>query len=309
LSEAKPDRSDLGVPALGESDFNALAGIVHKTTGIHLPSHKREMVTSRLLPRLRELGLSAFKSYRQRVQDDAEERLRFLERMCTHETRFFREPEHFESLEQRVYPGWLAAAEAGERSRQVRVWSAACSTGQEPFSFAMHLHHRLAREGFEIEVVATDVSTRVLALAKLAIWADSEVPNIPQPLLRAYMLKGTRSQAGKIAAGDELRQLVRFERLNLNDASYRLPSSFDLVICRNVLIYFDGPTRQRVCEQLMSHLKPGGYLILGHAESVLGRNEHLKSIGSTVYRKESALRPGLEPRAARLRNLEPGNRG
>jgi chemotaxis protein methyltransferase CheR len=305
LTHGKHHRSDHGVPALHDTDFKALAEIVQKTTGIHLPSHKREMVTSRLLPRLRELGLAAFKGYRLRVQEDAEERQRFLERMCTHETRFFREPEHFQTLEQNVYPRWLAAAAAGERSRQVRVWSAACSTGQEPFSFAMHLHHRLARERFEIEVLATDVSTRVLGLAKQAIWPDSEIQNIPQALLKSYMLKGTRTQAGKIAAGSELRELVRFERLNLNEATYRLPSSFDLVICRNVLIYFDGPTRQRVCEQLMSHLKPGGYLILGHAESVLGRHERLKPIGSTVYRKESALRPDLEPRAG---GLEPRNR-
>lgn len=309
MSNGKPQRFDLGVPALSESDFLALAGIVQEATGIHLPSHKREMVTSRLLPRLRELGLAAFKSYRQRVQDDAEERERFLERMCTHETRFFREPEHFHSLEQRVYPDWLAGAAAGERSRHVRVWSAACSTGQEPFSFAMHLHHRLAREGFEIEVVASDVSTRVLALAKQAIWSDNEVPNIPQPLLKGYMLKGTRSQEGKIAASNELRELVRFERLNLNDASYKLPSSFDLVICRNVLIYFDGPTRKRVCEQLMSHLKPGGYLILGHAESVLGRNERLRAIGSTVYRKEPPSRARSEARALLPADLESRKRG
>lgn len=309
MSNRKLPRSDLGVPALRESDFKVLAGIVQTTTGIHLPSHKRELVTSRLLPRLRELGMPTFKDYRLRVQEDAAERARFLERMCTHETRFFREPEHFQSLEQSVYPRWLAAADAGERPRQVRVWSAACSTGQEPFSFAMHLHHHLAREGFEIEVLATDVSTRVLGLAQQAIWSDSEIANIPQPLLKAYMLKGARSQAGKIAASSELRELVRFESLNLNDASYRLPSSFDLIICRNVLIYFDGPTRQRVCEQLIGHLKPGGYLILGHAESVLGRNERLNPIGSTIYRKEPPLRPGVEPRAARAAHLEPGYRG
>jgi chemotaxis protein methyltransferase CheR len=308
LSSGRAQQSELGVPTLHENDFAVLAGIVQNATGIHLPAHKREMVTSRLLPRLRELGLSTFESYRMRVQDDPEERLRFLERMCTHETRFFREPEHFQGLEQSIYPGWLAAARAGERSRKVRVWSAACSTGQEPFSFAMHLHHHLAREGFEIEVLATDVSTRVLTLAQQAVWSDSEVPNIPAPLLKAYMLKGMRSQAGKIAASDELRALVRFERLNLNDASYRLPSSFDLVICRNVLIYFDGPTRLRVCEQLLSHLKPGGYLILGHAESVLGRHERLKAMGSTIYRKESALGPGIE-RRVRARDLEPRGRG
>jgi chemotaxis protein methyltransferase CheR len=309
LNDRRPPSSDLGVPTLRDSDFKALAGIVQATTGIHLQSHKREMVTSRLLPRLRELGLSAFESYRSRVQDDAEERLRFLERMCTHETRFFREPEHFRCLEQVVYPEWLAAANAGERSRHLRVWSAACSTGQEPFSFAMHLHHRLASEGFELEVVATDVSTRVLTLAQQAIWSDNEIPNIPQPLLKAYMLKGMRSQAGKIAASNELRQLVRFERLNLNDARYRLASSFDLVVCRNVLIYFDMPTRQRVCEQLMSHLKPGGYLILGHAESVLGRNERLKSLGSTVYRKQPSVRRELDPRANAAGDLAPRTRG
>ena len=157
--------------------------------------------------------------------------------------------------------------------------------------------------------MATDLSTRVLTLAKHAIWSDSEIQNIPPPLLKSYMLKGTRSQQGKIAASDELRALVRFELLNLNDASYGLPSSFDLIVCRNVLIYFDTPTRQRVAEQLMSHLKPGGYLILGHAESVLGRNERLKPIGSTVYRKHPALESGGEPRVAGAGALEPRNRG
>jgi chemotaxis protein methyltransferase CheR len=286
-------------PKLRESDFRELASLVHKATGIHLPSSKREMVTCRLLPRLRELGLSAFDSYRLRLREDSEEQLRFLERMCTHETRFFREPEHFSCLEQNVYPRWLAAAARGERSHRVRVWSAACSTGQEPFSFAMHLHHHLARSGFEIEVTATDLSTRVLGLAEQAVWSDREIANIPEPLLKAYMLKGTRSQAGKIAASLELRNLVRFERLNLNDASYRVRRDFDLVICRNVLIYFDAPTRERVCAELLNHVAPGGYLILGHAESVLGRTDKLSPVGSTEYRKESSLRRSTEPRAPR----------
>lgn len=304
MSNESPERLELSLPALCESDFKALAGIAQKNIGIDLPSHKREMVASRLLSRLRALGLSDFKSYRLRVEADAEERLRFLECMCTHETRFFREPEHFQCLEQTVYPRWLAAADAGERSRQARVWSAACSTGQEPFSFAMHLHHHLARRGFEIQVIATDVSTRVLDVAQQGIWPDNEVSNIPPLLLKAYMLKGTRSQVGKIAASDELRELVRFDQLNLNEASYRLPVSFDLVICRNVLIYFDGPTRERVCEQLMSHLKPGGYLILGHAESILGRNPHLTAVGSTVYRKEPLSRPAIKPLAVGSDDLE-----
>jgi chemotaxis protein methyltransferase CheR len=282
-------------PRLRESDFRSLAAMVHQTTGIHLPISKREMVTSRLLPRLRELGLSEFDSYCLRLQEDAEERSRFLERMCTHETRFFREPEHFECLEHHVYPHWLASARAGERSPRVRIWSAACSTGQEPFSFAMHSHHHLARAGCEIEVLATDLSTRVLNIAEQAIWPDHEIQNIPIPMLKSYMLKGTRSQQGKIAASAELRSLVAFERLNLNDATYRVRSGFDLVVCRNVLIYFDGPTRLRVCEQLLRHVAPGGYLILGHAESALGRHEGLTPIGSTVYRKASASRRG-EPR-------------
>jgi chemotaxis protein methyltransferase CheR len=290
LTRRDNEPPELRTPTLRESDFKALAGLVQKTIGIHLPNSKRELVTSRLLPRLRELGLSAFDGYRRRVQDDSEERTRFLERMCTHETRFFREPEHFHCLEHEVYPKWLASASVGERSRRVRVWSAACSTGQEPFSFAMHLHHHLGGAGFDIEVLATDLSTRVLEVARQAVWSDAEIQNIPQPLLKAYMLKGTRSQAGKIAAGSELRHLVDFQRLNLNDTSYEVRSNFDVVVCRNVLIYFDAPTRQRVCAQLMSHIKPGGYLILGHAESVLGRHESLSAIGSTVYRKEPPLR-------------------
>lgn len=288
-------RSTSRLPGLKDSDFRELAKIVHATIGIHLPSSKRDLVASRLLPRLRELGLSGFASYRERVREDPEERSRFLERMCTHETRFFREPEQFRRLAEHVYPEWLRAAQLGQRPRSVRVWSAACSTGQEPFSFAMHLHHQLAGHGFGVDVLATDLSTRVLAVAQQGIWRDAEIENVPLELLRQYMLRGTRSQAGKVAAGAEIRNLVRFARLNLNDLSYGLPTSFDLVACRNVLMYFDAPTRRRVRDQLLSHVAPGGYLILGHAESVLGHHEELRPLGCCIFRKEPAARAASRP--------------
>lgn len=289
-------RSTSRLPGLKESDFRELAKIVRATIGIHLPSSKRDLVASRLLPRLRELGLSAFASYRERVQEDAEERSRFLERMCTHETRFFREPEQFRCLAEHVYPEWLRAVQLGQRARSVRVWSAACSTGQEPFSFAMHLHHHLAGHGFGVDVLATDLSTRVLAVAQHGIWRDAEIENVPPDLLRHYMLRGTRSQAGKVAAGAEIRNLVRFARLNLNDLTYGLPS-FDLVVCRNVLMYFDAPTRLRVRDQLLRHVAPGGHLILGHAESVLGHHEELRPLGCCIFRKERRPGPSLSPGA------------
>jgi chemotaxis protein methyltransferase CheR len=278
------------LPALRDGDFRALAKLVYDTTGIHMSTSKRDMMASRLLRRLRELGLSAFNDYRARVEEDAEERLRFIERMCTHETRFFREPEQFQRLEQHVYPAWIKSAELGARRRRVRVWSAACSTGQEPFSLGMHLHHHLAPHGFEVEIGATDFSRRVLALAQEGIWSDTEISNIPPALLKAYMLRGKRKRAGKIAAGAELRRLIRFELLNLNEPSYRQPPDLDLVVCRNVLIYFDARTRSRVRDRLLNHVAAGGYLMLGHAESVLGHHELLTPVGSSIFCKETSPR-------------------
>jgi chemotaxis protein methyltransferase CheR len=166
----------------------------------------------------------------------------------------------------------------------VRAWSAACSSGEEPFTLAMVLRHHLpAEEGWEVEVTATDLSTRVLDRAKAALWPIERAAEIPTPYRKRWMLRGTRSQEGKMAAVAELRALVRFARVNLNEASYPVPGSFDLLFCRNVLIYFDRASRAPVVDRLLDRVAPGGLFFLGHAESLNGVTIRARAVIPTVY--------------------------
>lgn len=265
-------------------EFNRFQGMIYREAGIHLAPCKEALLVGRLSRRLRELGIATFDAYWERVQEDAAERVRMLDAICTHETHFFREPRHFEYLEKEVLPRWREEAAAGRRTRRVRAWSAACSSGEEPFTLAMVLLEGLpAAEGWEVEVLATDLSTRVLERAREAIWPLEKKQAIPPRLLKKYMLKGTRSQEGTMAAGPELRAAVRFARVNLNDPRLPVPGGFDLVFCRNVLIYFDAVSRRAAVERLLGHLAPGGLFFVGHAESLSQVTGRARGVIPTVY--------------------------
>lgn len=277
--------SNGGSRALSSTEFRLFQDMIHREAGIFLSESKRALLVGRLSRRLRELGLQSFKDYHRYVtQEDPRERVLMLDCISTNETHFFREPRQFEFLQQQVFEGWAAAAAAGGRPRRIRVWSAACSTGEEPYSLAMTLLDHFPRQsGWEIEILASDLSTRVLARAREGVWSLERAREIPEPLLKRFMLRGTRSQEGKMKAGPEVSSLIRFERINLNDERYPVSGRFDLVFCRNVLIYFDAPSKARVIRQLSRHMAPGGYLFLGHAESVVGSNQDLRRVGPTIY--------------------------
>ncbi len=207
------------------------------------------------------------------------------DRITTNETHFFREPPHFECLTGAIIPSWIRAAQAGHRSKSVRVWSAGCSTGEEPYSLGMALLEQLpASDGWTIHILATDISTRALDGARSATWSMDRAREIPANLLKRFMLQGIGSQVGKLRAAPELRGTVKVDWLNLSARSYVVGASFDIVLCRNVLIYFDQELRRRVVGQLVSHVAPGGYFFVGHAESVQGLRE-LACVKPTVYRK------------------------
>jgi chemotaxis methyl-accepting protein methylase len=194
-----------------------------------------------------------------------------LDCICTNETHFFREPRQFEFLESVVFPEWRERAESGRMSRRVRVWSAGCSTGEEPYSVAMaFLAAFPPGSGWEIDIVATDLSTRVLERAQAAVWPIDKAKEIPGAYLKAFMLRGTGPEDGRMKAGSILRSRVRFLRVNLNAEPFTFAGRFDLVLCRNVLIYFDAPSKARVLSRLLERLDPHGYLFLGHAETVTG---------------------------------------
>jgi chemotaxis protein methyltransferase CheR len=232
--------------------------------------------------------VGTFGEYYRRVVDDEQELVQMLDRITTNETRFFREPHHFTFIEHRLCPAWIDLAAAGKRPRCVRVWSAGCSTGEEPYSLAMVLRASLPEhEGWTIDVKATDISTRALEVAAGATWPVARADEIPARFLKRFMLVGIGGQKGNIRAGAELRRLVRVERLNLHDQAYPPDGAFDLVLCRNVLIYFEHDQKRRVVQQLLGRIAPGGHLLVGHAESIHGVSG-LRCPWPTIYAREDA---------------------
>jgi chemotaxis protein methyltransferase CheR len=289
--EETPVQSALAVarpiPDLAEEEFHLFQALVLRESGIHLGEKNRAMLVSRLWKRLRALDLASFSSYYRRVKADPEELVRMLDCICTNETHFFREPAAFDCLRQHVFPEWRAAGDANERSRTLRVWSAACSTGEEPYSLAMALLSEFpASDGWNVEVIGTDLSTKVLARAATGIWRVEKIKGVPLEYQRKYLLKGFGPDKGKIKAVEELRQVVRFQRMNLNQEPYPVCGPFDLIFCRNVLIYFQWEKKLEVVNRLGKFLAPSGYLFLGHAESLHGVTDKLESVVPKVFRAQ-----------------------
>ena len=226
------------------------------------------------------------------------EQARMLECLCTHETHFFREPQHFDFLSQRLLPEWVAQA-TKEGPRRVRVWSAACSTGEESYSLAMTLlAHLPPSSGWEVEVVATDLSTWALERARQGLWPVEKARHIPPRLLTDYMLEGVRGQQGWMKAGPELRSVLRFSRANLNDERTWPAGPFELIFCRNVLIYFGAEARKSTLQALLRRLPPAGHLFLGHAESITHSAAPVRCVAPNIYRRTHLplpSRPGSTP--------------
>ena len=265
---------------MSDRELRGFRELVYRESGIHIPEHKRELLTARLSRRIRTLGMMRFGQYLALVESEPQERVEMLDRLVTNETRFFREPAQFEFLETQVLPRWMAEAAGQGRPRRVRVWSAGCSTGQEPYSIAMTLLAHL--EGWEIEVLATDISGRALRQAMAGVWPIEKAPEIPEKYLKAYMLRGVRSQSGVMSACDAARAAIRFQRLNLHEELPEL-GAFDLIFCRNVLIYFDVASRTKAVTRILSRLSTSGYLFLGHSESLLSSGLRLRPMAPSVY--------------------------
>jgi chemotaxis protein methyltransferase CheR len=266
-----------GVPTLQQWEFERLRDIVYREAGIWLSGAKTALVASRLQRRLRELRMPSFGAYHRLVQADADERQHMIECICTHETSFFREPRQWEFLEQRAYPTWQRAAEKGGRLKQLRAWSAGCSTGEEPFTIAMSLLRHFP--GWTIDVFASDFSGRALAKARSAEWPLSRAEQLPPTYRKEFMLRGD----DRMRAGQAVREVVRFAQVNLNEIENTATGAFDLIFCRNVLIYFDAASKARVLQGLSTRLAPGGLLLLGHAEAVGNSSDRLRTVVPTIY--------------------------
>jgi chemotaxis protein methyltransferase CheR len=272
--------------AIGDQEFALFQKLIEDRAGIFLAPVKKALLEARLSKRINELGLASFSAYYEHVLQDrgGHELVIMLDRITTNETQFFREARQFEFLSQLVVHDWSAQADAGFRQRQIRVWSAGCATGEEPYSLAMILwQHCPPSAGWEIEILATDISTRALDRARQGIWPIEKAKDIPPEYLKRFMLKGRGKQEGKMKAGAEIRSMIRFERLNLNDEVYPLTSLFDLILCRNVLIYFDAARRGRVIDRLVERLSPAGFFFVGHAERLNGLTNKVVSLLPTIY--------------------------
>ncbi len=265
-----------------EQDFRHIREFVHHHTGIALSEAKREMVYSRLSRRLRALGLHSFAEYRTRLESDEQEIEHFTNAITTNLTAFFREPHHFEFLGRTVLQELATRASGG---RRLRIWSAGCSTGEEVYSIAMTVRENLpAYSQWDVKLLATDLDSSVLEVGEQGIYPAERIAKLPSERVKRWFLRGSGSAVGKVRVNDELRAMVAFRQLNLMQP-WPMRNGFDVIFCRNVVIYFDKPTQAQLFNRFADALHPGGYLFIGHSETLSNLTDRFQSLGKTIYRK------------------------
>ncbi|MDB4942177.1 MAG: Chemotaxis protein methyltransferase CheR [Labilithrix sp.] len=294
--------------SLEPAEFDALRTVIRDVAGIQLGSNKQQLVLGRLAPRLRALGLSTFTEYLRHLERDRSgaEIRELVNCITTNKTSFFREPHHFELLRTKIVPELIARAQTTGNKR-IRIWSAGCSTGQEPWSIAMTLADALGSlAGWDIRILASDLDTNVLETAERATYDDLAVGEIPLPLRRKYLEVAPNGESRVVRP---LRDLVTFRRLNLVEPStWTIRTRFDVVFCRNVAIYFDRDTQETVFRGLAAHLEPTGYLMSGHSENLHWLSSVLRAVGSTVHVLAGVPSAASSPSDAPGRSLAPPGR-
>ena len=268
---------------LSPAHFQRVARVLHRESGIAMPDTKISLANSRLAKRLRALDLHDFDDYCRLVESDAgeDERAQMLAALTTNVTRFFREPHHFDDLKSGVLDPLIAKAKSGAR---VRLWSAGCSSGEEPYSMAITLLSLLPDAArLDVKILATDIDPNVLAHAKAATYPAKSVAEVPDPVRKRYFT----SMGDNVQVSDALSQLITFRKLNLIHP-WPFKGSFDAIFCRNVVIYFDDATQRTLWGNFARFLKPGGRLYIGHSERVTGdATSTLKNVGLTTYQKSA----------------------
>jgi chemotaxis protein methyltransferase CheR len=265
-------------------EFRAFSSLIHEASGIHLGEVKYELLRARLGKRLRALGLDSYQDYLEVLERDPDglETDRMVDVVTTNKTEFFREARHYEHLCERLLPAYQARLQAG-KDPVLRMWSAACSSGEEPYSLAMVVQEALGSAG-QIKILATDISSRMIRKGMEGLYPAERTATVPRSLLDRYFQPGPEPQSWR--AAPRLRGLISFARFNLNDPDqFVFRNKFDAIFCRNVMIYFDRPTQEALVNRLAAHLAPGGYLYTGFSESLLGIKHGLKGEGASIYRK------------------------
>lgn len=277
--------ADIGSQKLGDTEFRFLSEFVRRHCGITMGEHKRQLLQGRLQRRLRALGLGTFEEYCRLLREDPESELdEFASAVSTNVTAFFREAHHFDFLAERL-PEWLAQRPEG----RVRIWSAGCSSGEEPYSLAMVLAEALEKHRGPADalILATDLSPAALDAASHCVYPAQRLDGVSPERRRRWFQRGSGAHAGKVRVHPRLQELVRVQRLNLL-GDWPMRGRFDAILCRNVMIYFDTPTKQRLFERFDAALLPQGKLLLGHSESMHGLSDRFALVGRTIYEKRPA---------------------
>lgn len=272
--------------SLNDKQFRRLSEYIETEIGIKMPSTKRSMLESRLQKRLRTLQLEEFDTYLDLAfTRGADELVHMIDAVTTNKTDFFREPDHFEQLQHHILPDRIEHDGWGVE-QPLYLWSSACSTGEEPYTMAIvmkEIQRKYTR--FRFKILATDISTRVLEHAARAVYSEERIKPVPVDLRKRYFLRSRNRASETVRVRSEVRNTVHFHRLNLMDDRYPLREQYHIIFCRNVLIYFERDRQLQLLNRLHQHLVPGGYLLLGHSESLAGASLPVFSVAPTIYRK------------------------
>ena len=256
-------------------DFDAIRKLIYKHAGISMAPTKIELVYTRIRKRVREYGLTSFAAYLDLLKETPNELQAFINSLTTNFTSFFREREHFDVLKRYVE----------QRGRgTLRLWCAASSTGEEPYSIAMTLAEAYGTVDPSVTMLASDIDTDVLAKAQRGIYPDKNVENIDELLKKRYFLRGTGANAGSVRVIRELRELIMYRQINLLDESWDVDAEYDVIFCRNVMFYFDKPTQHAILEKLRRRIHPDGLLFTGHSENYFNEQRLFRPAGHSVYR-------------------------
>lgn len=264
-------------------DFNELRHLIKELVGIDLGEGKADMVYGRLSRRLKVLGLRSFDEYIQMLKSDmeGEEISHFVNQMTTNLTSFFREMHHFEYLQQTLLPRLMNSNAA---SHKIRIWSAGCSSGEEPYSIAMIVAETVPAN-WDVKILATDMDSNMIDTAQAGIYEADRITGIDEERIRRWFMRGTGHNEGRVRVRQRLRDMITFKRLNLMQ-QWPMKGPFDLIFCRNVIIYFDNETKAALIDRYVDLLPEQGTLFVGHSETLFGVTRRLKLVGKTIYEKQ-----------------------
>ncbi|MFP4018523.1 MAG: CheR family methyltransferase [Bacteroidales bacterium] len=269
---------------LSDSEFSRLSRFITEHAGIKLPEAKKVMLQSRLQKRLRHHGMTSYKDYIEYVFSETglqNEIIHMLDVVSTNKTDFFREPVHFEFMEKTVLPEYV---DNYPLHRTMKIWSAGCSSGEEVYTIAMTIEEfKEQYPELTYSILGTDISTDILQKALNAVYKEEKVETVPLQLKKKYLLRSKDRTKRKVKIVQDLRRKAHFRRLNFMDTSYDISEIFDVIFCRNVLIYFNRDTQEKVIQRLCRKLKTGGYFFIGHSESIMGMDVPLKQIRPTIF--------------------------